>query len=293
MSMITRLQDGLKYLGLSHAPTGRMIAENGDAVNIAEFIRSLPISIARGEMPGAQPFGSYGERSVATSETDVPIWPNGPIIALPPNGAQMTIVSDDPEDSATGTNVRTVEIHYLDGMLDPQNETIILDGTTDVLTEATGIRWIQCMHLTTFGDNAFAAGTITSIYDGDVYSQIDPGKVRCSSSFRMVPRGKVLYIGGSVGSSVSSTADAHTLMSIVASELDNHTYHDPLILIPHAGIGLQNSALGFQFPPGLRFSEGTLVGGNQTTNKAAIVTMSWFGHIENAPHIEPEDHDHE
>ena len=293
MSMISRLQDGLKYLGLSHPPTGRMIAENGDAVNIAEFIRSLPLSIARGEMPGAQPFGSYGERSVLGSEIDIPIWPNGPILALPETGVQMIVVSGDPEDSATGTNVRTVEIHYLDGMLDPQFKVVIMNGTTGVLTEATDIRWIQCMHLTTFGVNAFAAGTITASFGSDVYSQIDPGKVRCSSSFRMVPRGKVCYIGGAVGSSVSSTADAHTLMSIVASELDNHTYHDPLILIPHAGIGLQNGSIGFTFPPGLRFSEGTLIGGTHITNKAAIVTMSWFGHIENAPHIEPEGHEHE
>lgn len=292
MSMVTLLENGLKYLGLAHPPTGRMIAENGDAVNIAEFIRSLPISIARGAMPGAQPFGSYGERIVAGSEADVPIWPNGLIVKLPDAGAQLVIASNDPEDSATGTNVRTVEIHYLDGMLDQQIETIILNGIADVLTEARDIRWIQCMHLTTFGVNAFAAGTITATFGSDVYSQINPLKIRCSSSFRMIPRGKVLYIGGAVGSSVSSTADAHTLMSIVASELDNHTYHDPLILIPHAGIGLQNGALGFTFPPGLRFSEGTLVGGTHTTNKAAIVTMSWFGHIENAPGVEPEGHEH-
>lgn len=293
MSMISLLENGLKYLGLAHPPTGRMIAENGDAVNIAEFIRSLPISIARGEMPGARPGGSYGERTVAGLETDAPIWPNGSIVKLPDTGVQMEIESTAPADSATGTNVRTVEMHYLDGRLDMQQETIILDGTTPVLTEATDIRWIQCMHLTTFGVNAFAAGAITATYGVNVYSQIDPLKVRCSSSFRMVPRGKVLYLGGAVGSSVSSTADAHTLMSLVASELDNHTYHDPLILIPFSGIGLQNGALGFIFPPGIRFSAGTLVGGIHTTNKAAIVTLSWFGHIENAPGIEPEGHEHE
>ncbi len=286
MSIINFMEKGLEFLKLSHPPTGRMIAEDGNTVNMAEHIRSLPINIARGLMPGARAGGSYGERVVTGAEVDVPVWPNGPIVALPQAGVQMTVVSTDAADDAAGTNVRTVEFHYLNGDLDIRTETLVMDGLTPVLTQAEDIRWIQCMHLTSFGDNPAAAGTITMAYAGDTFSQIDPGKVRCSSSFRMVPRGKVLFLGGAVGSSISATADTRTQMSLVASELDNHTYHDPLILIPFAGIGLQNGGIGFNFPPGIRFSAGTLVGGLHTTNKAGVVTLSWFGHLENAPDAE-------
>lgn len=276
------IKQWIDWLTSTHPSTGRFIAEDGERINIADFVRSHPLSIARGLLPGAQPFASYGRRVTVGAEDEGLIWPNGDIVPLPLAGAQLSFQSTSTNDSAAGSNVRTIEIHYLDDLLDQQVEVITLNGITPVLTVATDIRWVQCAHINTYGSIPKAAGTITGTYGGNVYAQIDTGRKRCASSFRMVPRGKVLYIDGAVGSSTSLTADTTTDMSLVASELDNHIYHNPLILIPFAGIGLQNGAIGFTFPPGVRFSEGTLVGGTHTTNKAAIITMSWFGRLENA-----------
>lgn len=284
MSLVDKVGYYLKQLKLQAPFTGRFIAEDGVRVNIAEFIRSQPISIARGLKPGAQPFGAYGERVVTGAELDLPIWPDGPILVLPQTGAQMTIASTSvADDFDGGANARKIEMHYLDANLDQQKEEIDMQGQTDVLTEATDIRWVQALHLMEFGTIAKAAGIITAKFGGDTFAQISAGKLRNTSSFRMVPRGKLFYLGGAVGSSVSLTADTTTLMHMVASELDVHRHHDPLILLPFAGIGLQNGAIAFQFPPGIRYSAGTLVGGVHDSNKSCTVTMNWFGHLENAP----------
>ena len=264
-----------------HANNGRYLADDDAYVNIADEIRATPINIARGKMPGAMPFGSFGERTSSGGESDFPVWPDGPIPPILLTGVQMSIQSTSANDSAAGTHVRVVEIHALVGdALLPYDEFVTLNGTTPVLTQATNIRWIQCMHIHEVGANVFAAGTISAKHDGNTYSEINVGRNRCASSFRMVPGGKRLYIDGALGSSVASTADTRTRLRLVANEIDTHQYNDPLILIPHAAIGVQNGAIGFNFPPGISFSEGTIVGCTHTTDKAATITCSWFGRLE-------------
>jgi len=209
------------------------------------------------------------------------VWPDGAVTFTPSLGVQMSLVSTSADDSAAGPNVQQLEIHYLDRKLDPQSELVDMNGLTPVLTQATDIRWIQCMHLNRTGANTVAAGIITATYGGNTYSYIPAGETRCSSSFRMVPRGKYLYIDGAVGGSTSATADTATRLRIVATEIDSHQYlQNPIILIPFASVGLQNGPIAFAFPPGPRYTAGTLVGCTHTTNKAAIISCSWFGRLE-------------
>jgi len=262
--------------------SGNVIGEDNVLLNVADFLRKQPISISRGLYPGAEPFGSFGERLVEVAETNYPVWPNGEIKIPPSAGVQMSIQSTSANDDAAGTHIRELELHYLDGNLDPATETILLSGTTAVLTTATDIRWIQCMHAHDVGANAFADGDITATYSGDTYSQIAATDTRCSSSFRRVPAGKQLFIDGAVASSSSATADARSTVRLVASELDTNQYIDPLILIPFATVSVQNGAIAANFPGLGPFSEGSIVGATQTTNKAAKVSASWFGRIENA-----------
>ena len=242
-----------------------------------------PENIARGLYPGASTFGAFGVRTTAGAESNVPIWPNGPTYSLPPaTGVQMSISSTSANDAAAGTHVQQIEIHYLDINLDPQKETITMNGLTSVLTVATDIRFIQCMHITAVGAQAtaFADGKISASNTAISYSEIAAGDVRCSSAFRMVPSGKRLYVRGVVGSSISGTAAARAQISIVASELDNHQYLDPLILIPQTAVGVQDTAISANLAVPIPFSAGTVVGAIHTTDKAATVSVSWFGTLE-------------
>ena len=139
------------------------------------------------------------------------------------------------------------------------------------------------MHVHKVGSGLKAAGEITLIEGGVTYSIIEAGKVRCSSSFRMVPSGKVVTIQGAVGSSISGTAAARTELNMVANRLDQHSYVDPLVFIPFATIGLQDGALGFNFPEVEPFPERTIIGMTHSSDKACIIGGTWFGRGVNKP----------
>jgi len=127
-----------------------------------------------------------GSGSLPTSHIQIP---------HPPDvGEQMTIVSEnDADNGATATGVLTVEIHYLDGSGNEQEETITLDGTTPVDTIATDIRFINDLYTLTVGSNGVAEGHI-KIYSkadaGLVYNMIHEGGNKSLVISRMVPLGK-------------------------------------------------------------------------------------------------------
>lgn len=261
-------------------------------VNEAEYLQregpseltgsSFYREIARGNVNGAEPFSAFGVRTTSGSETDHVIWPNGTFSIPDPAGIQMTVVSSSASDSSAGTNVRTIDIHYLDANLDPQVEVVTMNGLTGVTTTATNIRFIQCIHVVSFGTTATAAGTITvKSAGGTIYSQINAGEVRCSSSMRMVPNGKTAYIVGAAGSSVSGTAAARTTMYIITTWFTNQSFTNPLVLIPLASAGIQDAGLSFNFTVPLKVPSGNIVGMTHTTDKVATLSGSWFGWIEN------------
>jgi hypothetical protein len=264
--------------------SGRIIAEDGTVTNLADSIRSMPWNISRGLMPGATLLQAFGERTTIGAEADSPVWPDG-AIALAPYNAGVTVQSTSASDAAGGTGIRSIHVHYIRHDYTATTTTVTLNGLTPVPVGDPSLRFIQCMHVATVGSGLKAAGTISATNAGATvtYSQIATGKVRCSSSFRMVPRDQVLYIDGAVGSSVSVTADTTTLLQVVANRIEDHDYTDPFILIPHASIGVQNNAISAQFTTGMGpFPAGTVVGCSHTSNKAATVSCSWFGRLEPA-----------
>jgi hypothetical protein len=258
--------------------------DNGDLQYISSThrlpVRDYALDIARGKIPRAESFGAYGERTSAGAETSRVLWPNG-VFTLPPiGGVQLTLVSTSADDTLGGTNIGSVDIHYLDSNLDPQVELVELNGLTPVLTVATNIRFIQCMHGVEFGLLAKSAGTITAKTGGTTYSQIDTGETRCSSSARMVPRGHNCFIVGAAASSISGTSAAKALIRLVASEITDQQFLSPLALIPFGSIGVQDTGISMVFPVPLKFREGTVIAMTITTDKAATVSGTWYAFLE-------------
>ncbi len=250
-----------------------------------EGMQDFLTAIGRGEIDWATSFSSYGRYVAGGATTNHVIWPDGIFVLPPSTGVQMSIVSTSANDdgSPIGTGIRTMDIHYLDNSLNPQIETIILNGITPVLTVATNIRFIQCMHIVTVGSLKAAAGIITASNGGNTYAQIDAGSRRCASSARMVPAGKKLYVAGAVGSSVSGTAAASAQIKISTSWFDGHDLTSQDVYIPFGSIGVQDNAIPYTFPiPAGPFPEGTVVLGEVTVDKAATITLDWFGWLENA-----------
>ena len=248
-------------------------------------VQDLGVQIARGQVSGAKPEGSFGELTTAGADTNKIIWPGGNFKIPDQAGISIDIVSSSIDDTSAGSGVRTIEVHYLDVNLDEQAVIIPLTGTAPIVGAITGVRFINCMHIQTVGTpGQSAVGNIKAYVGAQNYSFIKAGDVRCSSSARMVPKGKRTMVAGIVGSAISGTSAARALVQIVATELDNHQYIDQELFMPFGSIGLQDSSEGFNLPVPLPFKEGTIVAMLlKTTDKAAILTADWFGWIEDAP----------
>ena len=237
--------------------------------------------VSRGRITGAEPFGAYGRRTTAGAESNI-LWPDGTYALPPAAGTQMSVVSTSANDDAAGTGIRTIDIHYLDADLTDQTETVTMDGTTPVLTVATNIRFIQCMHMVTYGSGKAAAGTITAYVGAQNYSEISTGKVRCASSMRMVPAGKRLLVDLVYGGSVSGAAAASTVIEIVTANFDGHDYSADSIFFPVGASSFQDNSGGIIIPCPQPYTEGQTFGMRFETDKAATITGFWSGRLENA-----------
>lgn len=247
-----------------------------------EGMQNFLTAIGRGEIEWATPFSSYGRIATGGPVTNRVIWPDGTYNIPPPAGVQISIVSDSANDTAGGTGIRTMDIHYLDNTLTPQVETVTLNGLTPVLTVATNIRFIQCAHILTAGSLRSAAGKITFTNSAIIYAQLDAGSRRCASSARMVPAGKRLFVSGAVAGSVSGTAAAQAQVKISSTYFEGHDLTSQLIFQPFGEIGLQDGSIAYAFPiPAGPFPAGAVVAMEVTTDKAAVVSGDWFGWLEN------------
>ena len=252
----------------------------------AEFqhdIISYLVEVARGNVRGSSILGAYGELETAGAVTNHLIWPvaGTPALNVPPApGVQMSLVSTSPQDGVGGTGIRSLRVHYLDGNLDPQSEEVVLDGTTPVLTQATDIRFIQCMHIETHGSNNAAVGNISASNAGIIYSYIVETAVRCSSSARRVPRGKTLFIHALWGGSASGTAAASTTIRLFATHIEGYDHSEDGIMVPLASISVQDGSESLTLLDVFPFPEGTIVGLQCTTDKGAIVDGGFAGWLE-------------
>lgn len=238
-------------------------------------------NVARGIIPGATPFGSFGRRTASGAVTLQVLWPNGPFVLPPSTGVQITFVSTSASDAALGTGARTIDMHYLDTSLNSKVESITLTGLTPVLSVATNVRFIQDIHITTAGSTKAAVGTITASTGATTYSLIVPGDVRCASSARMVPAGKRLLISSIYASSVSQTA-AETTVAITSTQYEDHNLTIENIFTPFAQAGFEDNGLTLILSPPLAFTEGACVAMEYTQSGTATVTGGWFGWLEDA-----------
>ena len=263
---------------------GRTICEDGSFFNVGDHARGDQMEIARGNKPGAEGFMAFGERKATEAETRQPVLPVGDAVNIAASGDVISISSGSADDTDGGTGINSIRIIYLRQDLTEQEKIVTLNGTTPVEIGDTEFRFIQCMHANTWGSaGPVAAGDITAQDgDGNVYSLISSGEVRCTSAFRMVPAGKVLYVDSAFISSISGTAEAKSDMQLVVSEILGEQYIDPLGLFPYIAGGVQDGGTPMNCPPRGPYSAGTVVGALYTSDKAATVTATWFGRLEPA-----------
>lgn len=247
-------------------------------------VENYQTAVARGKVIGAEPFSGFGERVTIGAVQNGIIWPDGAFYIPPAIGVQPSIASASANDASAGTGIRSVEVHYLDAALTPRSEFVTLNGITPVAMAATNVRFIQCIHAFTVGSVGYASGTITASSGANTMSQIAIGDIRCRSSARMVPAGKVAYIQALVGGASSGTAAAAVHIEIVATELDTHQFTDKGLFFAHGEVALQDNSTTLSMPiPAGPFHAGTIIAMTFTTDKSVTVTGTWFGWLETAP----------
>ncbi len=178
-------------MGAIHLSSGGSIAE-------------LDIEIARGNVPGASPFGGFGERSdIGTGTPGEDVWRGAAVLIPTPAtaGEAMSLVSTSVADvDVTGTGTRQVEVIYLDAAATSQVETVAMNGTTPVPMVATDVRFVQLIHaVPPQGTDLVTTGTISIFRTGSpaiVYACIVPGGNVSLNPARMVPTGKQLILTG-------------------------------------------------------------------------------------------------
>jgi hypothetical protein len=183
------------------------------------------LQVARGQVDGHNALFKFGiNGNVGTSiET---VWAQGGTYVYPAAATVMKISSSSADDAADGTGARTIAIFGLDANYNKINETVTLNGETEVNTTNSFLRIFR-MYVVTAGSGATAAGTIyagtgtvTSGVPENIYGMITLTANQTQMAFWTVPAGYTFYLTGIYYSSANSTANASTNFQLIERPLD-------------------------------------------------------------------------
>ncbi len=113
-------------------------------------------------------------------------------------GEQMTVYSEDANDTAAGTGVQEVTIKYIDSNFDQQTAILATNGGS-VNTTPTDIVFINDFYASAVGSNGVSEGNIHIHQTGttsSIYNFIIQGGNKSLVPHRMVPDGHKLVITG-------------------------------------------------------------------------------------------------
>lgn len=128
------------------------------------------------------------------------IWDQGGLYVYPTSAIQMKVSSTSADDTSAGTGARTIVVYGLDENYNEAEETVTLNGQTEVLTTTTFIRVFRAS-VTTAGSGNTAAGniyigtgTVTTGVPATVYAKITLGENQTLMALWTVPAGYTAYL---------------------------------------------------------------------------------------------------
>ena len=167
--------------------------------------------IARGNVIGMKVYTVPG-RSDGVSMTDLEDVSQVPATTILPNpgGIQLEVVSSSPNDTAAGSGVQSVDIHYLDTTGLEQEETVTMNGVTPVNTVATDIDIVQWIHTCTIGTAGGVSDGNISLRDTTgvtAFEYIAAGGNQSLSARYTIPTAKTGFILGWEASGITKRID--------------------------------------------------------------------------------------
>lgn len=147
------------------------------------------LQMARGQIDGHSIISIFGYSTAVGSTAQGPLWEgltlSGGNYVYPSSAAPLVLVSD----SATDNTTRSVVINGLDANYNILQETIALNGTTNVTTTNSFLR-INSMEML----NSTNTGNITASISSTVYAKIAAGVGQTQMSIYTVPAGYSFYL---------------------------------------------------------------------------------------------------
>lgn len=148
----------------------------GTIVRPTDFKYEVALS-QRHHYVSAAMFGYNPDIDMNVEET---VWSYGGLYVPLSGPSTLSIVSSSALDTAAGTGARTISLTGVDAAFNQQIETVVLNGTTPVVT-TTVWRGVNCTKVITAGTGATNAGTVTvsGSGGGPVISSIPLGAAAC------------------------------------------------------------------------------------------------------------------
>ena len=157
------------------------------------------VNVSAGRIDGLSMVRKFGHNlAVGTSLED--LWSEGGAYAYLSVATVLKISSADANDTLAGTGARTVQIYGLDSAHLEIDETIILNGQTEVNSVNTYLRIYRMVIRTAGSGGANASivyagtGTVTAGVPAVVYSSIDAGLNQTLGAMYTVPANKTAYL---------------------------------------------------------------------------------------------------
>ncbi len=162
-----------------------------------------PNYIALGLVEGAYSLRKFGHNS-AVGTTLQTLWTGSGLYAYPAAATIMKVSSGDTDDTAAGTGAQSVQIYGLDADYKEIDETVILNGQTEVNTTLSYLR-VYRMIVRTAGSSGWnegklyvGVGAVTTGVPATIYAEIDAMYNQEFSHIHRAGR-RQFPIGGEVG----------------------------------------------------------------------------------------------
>ena len=155
------------------------------------------LEVAKGNIANHSTMLKFGRNTDVDSATAEDIWDGGGTWVAPTTARTHDIASTDTDDDGdpAGNGAQTVKIYGLDASYADQNETVTMNGTTNVATANT-YTMIHRMVVTAAGSSGHNEGTITATAqtDATVTAQITATYNQTLMAIYQVPASKTAYM---------------------------------------------------------------------------------------------------
>ncbi len=215
------------------------------------------LQVSRGQIPWHEAIVIFGYNGDVDTSMET-VWPYGGLLAFPTTALQMSVSSENANDTSAGTGARTIYISGLDANSNTVSETVSMNGQTAVTTANSYLHINQC-YVATAGSLDSAAGsiyigtgTVTLGVPATVYDVIQYDyNTRITGSYT-VPAGYTGYVSQGLFSSGQSSGSGPVTGRLVTRGLDE-------IRRTAAIVTINNGAADYTFEYPLAIPEKTTV----------------------------------